>query len=156
MTGRIVHDSFTLERRYDATPGQVFAAWEDVEGRSYWQNPADHLRLVYDKADFRVGGCDVSRCWAEGDAQAYTATVYYQEIEPDRRIIMSETVELAGRHLSAALVTVEIDPDGSGARMRLTLQIAAEEGSEVFAGYREGWGALLENLVSHLAREAMT
>ena len=40
--------------------------------------------------------------------------------------------------------------------MRLTLQIAAEEGSEVFAGYREGWGALLENLVSHLAREAIT
>ena len=34
--------------------------------------------------------------------------------------------------------------------------IAAEEGAEVFAGYREGWGALLENLVSHLAREAMT
>jgi uncharacterized protein YndB with AHSA1/START domain len=156
MTGRITHERFMLERRYDATPEQIFAAWEDVEGRAQWQKPADHLNLVYDAADFRVGGCDVSRCWADGDASAYRAVVYYQDIVPGRRIVMSETVSLADRRLSAALATVEIDPDGAGARMRLTLQIAAEEGAEVFAGYREGWGALLENLVSHLAREAMT
>lgn len=156
MTDRTTHESFSLERRYDASPAQVFAAWEDVEGRAHWQKPADDLHLVYDKADFRVGGCDVSRCWADGDDHAYEAVVYYQDIVPDRRLVMSETVSKADVRLSVALATVEIDPDGTGARMRLTLQITAEEGSEIFAGYHEGWSALLENLVSHLARKAMT
>ena len=62
MTGRITHERFTLERRYDATPAQIFAAWKDVEGRTQWQKPADHLHLVYDADDFRVGGRDISRC----------------------------------------------------------------------------------------------
>ncbi|WP_300541185.1 SRPBCC domain-containing protein [Maricaulis sp.] len=155
MTSRITHERFTLERRYDATPAQIFTAWKDVDGRTQWQKPADHLHLVYDADDFRVGGCDISRCWADGDASAYEAVVYYQDIVPDRRIVMSETVSLAGRNLSSALATVEIDPDGAGARMRLTLQIAAETGSDIFAGYREGWGALLENLVLHLTRETI-
>ena len=52
MTGRITHERFTLERRYDATPAQIFAAWEDVEGRTQWQKPADHLHLVYDADDY--------------------------------------------------------------------------------------------------------
>ncbi|WP_300545229.1 SRPBCC domain-containing protein [Maricaulis sp.] len=155
MTTAITHDDFTLEQVYGAAPERIFAAWESVEGRLQWQRPADHLHMVYDASDFRVGGCDVSRCWAEGD-DAYEAVVYYQDIVPDRRIVMSETVSKAGRRLSCALATVEIDPVASGTRMRLTVQIAAEEGSEVFAGYREGWGALMENLVSHLTREAVS
>jgi uncharacterized protein YndB with AHSA1/START domain len=155
MTARIVHDSFTLERRYDASPAQIFAAWEDVEGRTHWQKPAEHLHFVFDSADFRVGGCDVSRCWADGEDE-YRAVVYYQNIVPDRRIVMSETVTRRNETLSSALATVEIDPDGEGARMRLTLQIAGENGSDIFDGYREGWGALLDNLVTHLAREVAT
>lgn len=153
MSARIVHDSFTLERHYDASPAQIFAAWEDVEGRTHWQKPADHLHFVFDSADFRVGGCDVSRCWADGEEE-YRAVAYYQNIVPGRRIVMSETVSRGAETLSNALATVEIDPAGDGAHMRLTLQIAGEEGSDIFAGYREGWGALIDNLAVHLAREA--
>lgn len=155
MSAQIAHDSFTLERRYDASPARIFAAWKDVEGRTRWQKPADHLHFVFDATDFSVGGCDISRCWADGEEE-YRAVAWYHNIVPDRRIVMSETVSRKDEMLSNALATVEIDPDGPGTRMRLTLQIMGEAGSDIFAGYREGWGSLMENLVTHLARESAT
>ncbi|OLF77830.1 hypothetical protein AWH62_03930 [Maricaulis sp. W15] len=153
MTGWMAHESFSLEREYEVSVSRVFAAWEDVEGRALWQKPAAHLHLVYDRADFRVGGRDVSRCWADDESDAYQAIVHYQDIVPDHRIIMSETVSKAGTHLASALVTVEMCADNGGTRLRLTLQIVGETNSEIFAGYREGWGALIENLALHFEAE---
>ena len=56
----------TMERIYNATPARVFAAWSNAKARERWGRPNDEEIIVYDQADFRVGGEDVSRCGPKG------------------------------------------------------------------------------------------
>lgn len=48
--------------------------------------------------------------------------------------------------LSVALITVEIEPHGSGSRLTLTNQIVALDGGGMITGSRHGWNAALDNL----------
>lgn len=57
-------ETVVMERTYRASPARVFKAWGDVEARTRWSIPSPDVIIVYDKADFRVGGVDDSRCGA--------------------------------------------------------------------------------------------
>ena len=63
--GRVHHDTIRMERTYRASPERVFDAWRDVAARLRWSRPSPHVEIVYDKAEFRVGGEDVTRCGSE-------------------------------------------------------------------------------------------
>ena len=48
----VTHDTFAVERTYDASPARVFAAWADPEAKSSWFGPPDEdivpdERIVY-------------------------------------------------------------------------------------------------------------
>jgi len=63
MIGRsVVHDTFTIERTYLATPSRVFAAFASIEARSGWGDIGDMEEAEGEAAiaefDFRVGGRD--------------------------------------------------------------------------------------------------
>lgn len=45
----VTHDTFVIERTYDASPAQVFAAWSNPETKKNWFQKANEF-------DFRVGG----------------------------------------------------------------------------------------------------
>lgn len=141
----LAHATLVMERTYNATPQRVFAAWADVGARQRWSAPADSIRIVYEEADFREGGRDVSRCIEPGNAD-YVATVHYLDIRKDRRIVFAEDVTHGDTRVSAALVSVELTPMGNVTRLALTLQIASFDDAGMEAGYQFGWSAALDNL----------
>jgi uncharacterized protein YndB with AHSA1/START domain len=146
----LVHETLVLHRSYAASPARVFRAWADPAARLRWGPPSDGVAMVYDAADFRVGGQDVSRCGTPGLLE-YRVEVRYLDILPDQRIVMSETVAQDGQILSAALITVELAADGTGTRLAFTDQVAAIGGPEMIAGSRAGWNAALDNLVREIS-----
>ncbi len=145
----VAHETLVLQRTYAATPARVFRAWADPAARLRWGPPSDGVAMVYDTADFRAGGQDISRCGTPGVLE-YRVEVRYLEILPDRRIVMSETVAQDGQILSAALITVELTAEGAGTRLAFTDQVAAIGGPDMIAGSRAGWNAALDNLVREI------
>ena len=145
----VAHETFIIERTYRAPPEGVFAAWADPEARKRWGPPSDGIAMEFDRTDFRVGGCDIGRC-GPVDARQYRVVARYGDIVRNRRIVFTETVEDTERRLSSALVTVELHPDSTNTRQRLTVQIAAIDDAEVIGGNKTGWSAALDNLAIYL------
>ena len=148
-----IHETLRFERRFDAPPARVFGAFADPEARARWGVPSPTVGLVYLATDFRVGGLDVSRCGPMGDLK-FLVENRYHDIVDDRRIVSSETVACDGSLLSAALITVEFNPEGKGTRLVVTDQVAAIDGPDMIEGARAGMGAALDNLVREINGEA--
>lgn len=147
----IAHATIVMERAYSASPTRVFAAWADVEARKRWSAPADHIRIDYESADFREGGRDVSRC-IEPNNEDYVATVTYLDIRNDQRIVFAEDVVHGEKRVSAALISMELTPQGALTRLSLTMQIASLDDAGMEAGYQFGWSAALDNLAKEFSQ----
>lgn len=147
----VVHETFVLERRYDAEPGRVFAALADPEARRRWAVPSPDQAIEYEQADFRVGGCDVSRCGPVGDLR-YRVEARYLDIVPDRRIVFSETIASGEVRFSVSLISVELAAAAAGTHLLLTDQIASLDGANMAPGCKAGLGAALDNLDRYLRR----
>ena len=150
-TPRVLHDTFTLERTYQAPPVRVFAAWADPHARSRWGVPNDRIELRYIASEFRIGGRDVVRCGPVGDLR-YGIETRYVDIAPPHRLVMTEVVECAGVRLSASLLTVLMHTEAAATRLRFTAQLASLDGTNLTSGARAGWSAALDNLAREFGR----
>ncbi|WP_339748302.1 SRPBCC domain-containing protein [uncultured Maricaulis sp.] len=139
------HESFTLTRQMAAPPAVVFRAWADPAARTVWSAPSAAVEIVYDAADFRLGGCDVVRC-VEPDMPVFAAEVCYHDIVEDRRIIFAESVSRGDERMAAALISVEIVAEGEGSTLTVTLQLVSLDIEGMGSNYRLGWTAALDNL----------
>lgn len=145
----VVHHTFTVERRYKASPSRVFAAWSSAEEKAKWfhgneERSRDPLQL-----DFRVGG----RERASGVTKRGTRTTYealYLDIVPDERIILTYWMNLDGTPISASLQTVELAAEGAGTRLTFTEQDAFLDGFDGAASREEGTRILLEQIAQAL------
>lgn len=140
-----IHDSFTLKRQLAASPAAVFRAWADPAARTVWSAPSAAVEIVYDAADFRVGGRDVVRCIEPG-TPVFTAEVLYHDIVEDHRIVFAESVSRGDERMAAALISVEILASGEGTAMTVTLQLVSLDSEGMGSNYRFGWTAALDNL----------
>lgn len=147
----LVHATIVMERSYTASPTRVFAAWSDLEARKRWSAPADDIRIEYEAANFREGGKDVSRCIEPGNAD-YVATVTYIDIRQDKRIVFAEDVVHGNTRVSAALISMELTPQGGQTQLTLTMQIASFDDAGMEQGYQYGWSAALDNLAKEFAQ----
>lgn len=124
MTTRsAAHTSFVLERRFKASPARAFHAWADPDAKRRWSDCHAEVGTIEYTIDFRVGGRELHRAVLPDGRPQFIDKVFL-EIVPDARIIFAYTMEAAGRHLSASLVTVEFNADGAGTRLTLTEQLA--------------------------------
>jgi len=147
MPETMIHDTFTLEKSYGAAPARVFAAFAEPSRKRRWYAEAGAHDVLSYALDFRVGGEEalVGRM-REGTPVAGAKIEWRQTfavIAPDERIVFTQTVDVDGRRISCALVTVEIERAGAGARLRFTHQGAFFEGADGPALRRIGWDALL-------------
>lgn len=147
------HDTIVFERIYEASPDRVFDAFAQPEARMRWGVPSANVELVYDQADFRVGGLDIGRCGPRGNL-VYRIETHYADIVPQRRIVYSEVVFQDENRLCFGLITVEFQPEGSGTRLVLTDQVAAFGGASMIAGHKAGHAGALDNLAIELRRPA--
>ncbi|MBA3505106.1 MAG: SRPBCC domain-containing protein [Betaproteobacteria bacterium] len=152
MTERTVqHSTIVVERRYDASPARVFAAWADAAGRSRWDVPGDDWELAEHEQDFRVGGREASRFGPKGDPR-YSSEGRYLDIVPNARIISAGTMHDAETRTSTTLCTIELIADDRGTRVILTDQSAFLDGREKPSDRESGWGAILNKLEAYLRR----
>jgi len=144
----VEHATFVVERRYDASPERVFAAWSDPEAKARWFGSAkDRFEL-----DFRVGGRELHRGIDPG-GNAYTFQALYQDIVAARRIVYTYDMLLDETRISVSVATVEFRPDGDGTRLVFTEQGAFLDGHDTPAQRGQGMGGLLDSLGEELRSE---
>lgn len=146
----VVHGTFTLERTYDASPQQVFAAWADPETKARWFVGPEGWRLVERELDFRVGGRELLHGSFDG-GRTTLFTAHYRDIVPDSRIVYVYDMHLDGMLFSVSLATAEFRPTGKATRLVYTEQGAFLDGSKESAKGREhGTAAHLDRLAKVL------
>ena len=149
MTDRTVqHESFVIERSFDARPSHVFAAWARPEAKRRWFAAESH------SLDFRVGGREHNR--GEFDGNVYTYGALFHEIVPGERIVYTYDMDKDDVRISVSLSTVELHPDGEGTRMKYTEQVAFFEGADTLEQRRHGTLELFDALARDLEGQPAT
>jgi uncharacterized protein YndB with AHSA1/START domain len=151
----VAHGTFTVERRYDASPARVFAAHADPVAFRRWFAEGEEWTIHNWEHDFRVGG-RLSGSFRFGDESNDTwfNETEYLDIVKGSRIVFSYVM---GRESpngrirnSASLATTEIVPDGSGTRLIYTEQGAFLENASDIALREQGCTELFEALAREL------
>jgi uncharacterized protein YndB with AHSA1/START domain len=146
----LAHETLVFEKAFPCPSHVLFEQFADPVARATWGIPSPKVVLIYDEADFRVGGRDLSRCGAKADPR-FHVEVRYLEIVANQRIVYSETVAEGDKRLSAALHSIEIAAQDAGCILKATVQLASFDGADMAEGVRFGFGAALKNLAQRVA-----
>jgi uncharacterized protein YndB with AHSA1/START domain len=107
------HGSFIIERRYNAAPERVFAAWSDAKAKRTWFAEGEGWDIKSYELDFREGGAETSKFrFLKGEETFGEETWFgndtvFNEVVPNERIIYTYSMHLetprASRSRSAPL-----------------------------------------------------
>lgn len=150
MNNQPQHATIALEHSYAAPPETVFAEFADPVARARWSAPSNDV-LIYDEADFRVGGKDRFRCGPKANPNIHGETRYLH-IVPNSCVVSSETLDIDGQRLAVALTTLDFQATGQGTNLEVTIQVVSFAGSEMIRGYESGNKSALRNLSQHLSK----
>jgi uncharacterized protein YndB with AHSA1/START domain len=151
----IVHNTFTVERSYPQPPDRVFGAFAQPARKRRWYAEGDHEIQEFEM-EFRVGGSERLRyrfkpghpiAGSEIDNQSV-----YQDIVPDKRIVMTGRMTLNGKPIQIALVTLEFLPSASGTDLVLTSQGTFIDWPGGDKMIEAGWRGLLGRVDAELAQ----
>ena len=154
-TQPVVHSTFVIERSYPRSSKIVFAAFIDPPRMRRWFAEGPSHEVEEFNQDFRLGGSLRLRYRFKAGTPfpgvAITNVGHYHEIVPDRRLVISQTLDLGERRISAALLTVDLVEDGQGTRMTCTHQGAFFEGADGPKMREAGWNTMFDKLARELA-----
>ena len=136
--------TLTFERDVAAPPSVLWHAWTAPAARMVWAAPTPSVRVEFLEADSRVGGREVSVCKVEGQPDI-RCEVGWLELQPAARSVNYEVLSSEGTTRSAALVTAALSGTGERSRLVVTVQLSSLA-EDMAAGYRQGFGAGLDNL----------
>jgi uncharacterized protein YndB with AHSA1/START domain len=151
MNNKLQHATITLQHSYSAPPERVFSEFADPVTRARWSAPPQDA-LIYDEADFRIGGKDVFRCGPKGDPK-FRGETRYLDIIANARVVSSETVETDGQRLAVALTTLVFGPTEDSTNLTVTVQMVSFAGPDMVHAYESGNKSALKNLALHLKGE---
>jgi uncharacterized protein YndB with AHSA1/START domain len=140
-----------LERRFAAPPALVFAAWTEPRHLRRWSAPHG-FEVTQSEGTLAPGG-EWRAAMREPDGSEHRLSGVYREIDPPRRVVFTHAwLDAEGRRGPETLVTVELEPDGSGTLMRFSQQGFAT----VWArdGHAGGWTEAFERLDALIGEEA--
>ncbi len=139
------HDTFVIERTFDAPVARVFRAWADPVLKARWfAGSADALGAGYE-LDFRVGGREVNRGGPPG-GPIYTYTSQFYDIVPEQRIISAYEMYEDEARISVSVATVQFGDGADGTHLILTEQGVFLDGKDTVAQREEGTRSLLDSL----------
>jgi uncharacterized protein YndB with AHSA1/START domain len=145
----VTHADFTIERQYDASPAQTFAAFADPELKGRWFAVPESFENRVWELDFRVGGGEVNSGGPAGGS-VHTFRSRYHDIVADRRIVFAYDLLVDDRLMSTSLTTVQLFAAEAGTRMLFTEQGAFFDGLDDPAEREHGTGKLLDALGARL------
>jgi len=152
----VTHSTFVIERNYPATPERVFAAFADPAKKRLWYAQGESSDVEEFQMDFRVGGNEYTRRrFKEGSPFPGVALINhtnYQDIVPNRRVVIAYTMSLGEQRISASLATFEFLPAENGTNLVFTEQAAFFEGADGPQIREQGWRKLLEQLAKEFTR----
>jgi uncharacterized protein YndB with AHSA1/START domain len=152
MTGRsVTHATFSVERIYDASPADVFAAFSDKASKRRWFVEGEGFEIGGFDMDFRPGGIE-SSTFRFGDGPWVRSDMIYHDIVENERIIFSYSMSIGSSPFSVSLGTMQLVPEGGGTRLVYTEQGAYLDGHDDVAGREVGSRGLLEALARELER----
>lgn len=146
ITRSVVHATFHLERRYDASPARVWQALTDPVAKAQWFGaPPEQAEIVERKMEVRPGGRERLKCrWGGRVTSTFDAT-YYDVIENERLVYCYE-MHLDDRKISVSVATLELKADGKRTRLLVTEQGAFLDGYDDAGARERGTGELLDAL----------
>jgi uncharacterized protein YndB with AHSA1/START domain len=140
MTTRsIKHGTFSLERKYSASPTVVFAAWSDRDSKAKWFAAADDDYAL----DFRIGGTEAVHGPAGTDL---VATSQYHDIVPAERIVYTTQLSTGDILSTVSLTTVQFAPKDGGTLLTLIEQGTYLDDQEQPEWREQGTGDWLDAL----------
>ncbi len=150
-----IHSTFVIERRYAASPAEVFQALADPAKKRRWFAEGQAHDVEVYALDFQVGGVERARYrFKPGGPFAGVALNnqgLHLEIMPERRVVIASTMAMEDRIFSASLVTFELLAEADGTTLVCTHQGAFFEGSDGPEMRQDGWRKLLDQLARFLA-----
>jgi uncharacterized protein YndB with AHSA1/START domain len=145
----VTHNTFTIERTFDAPVDRVFKAFANWEAKKKWFASPEGWIQGEAHMDFRVGGTEVNKGGPKGGPVHSFASRYY-DIVPNERIVYAYEMYMDDKRISVSVATFELKADGSRTRLKLTEQGAYldgfDNGAQREAGTRDLLDALGESL----------
>jgi len=150
----VIHNTFVIERNYPVPPERVFGAFADPVKKRRWFVDGGGNQVEHYEMDFRVGGKEHARFGHSGPVKgmAFTNDASFQDIVPNRRIVLASKMAVGDKCISASLLTVEFLPSETGTDLILTHQGAFFEGADGPEMRAVGWRKLLERLAEASTR----
>ena len=138
--------SLTLQRRLEAPPAKVWAAWTDPEKLVHWFGPADCIPgTVEATLDVRVGG-RFTGSFKTADGEYHEVSGVYREVVPSEKLVFTWAWHTMKERES--LVTVTMRPDPAGTLLTLLHEQFFDEKAR--DGHRRGWSGSLDKLEKFL------
>jgi uncharacterized protein YndB with AHSA1/START domain len=150
----VIHSTFVIERVYPTTPERAFAAFADPAKKRRWFAEGQNHDVERFEMDFRVGGNERALYrFKDGTpfpGTAFTNDSIYQDIVPNRRVVVASTMTIGDKRISASLATFEFLPTEKGTELIFTHQGAFFEGADGPQMREGGWQHLFEQLAKEL------
>jgi uncharacterized protein YndB with AHSA1/START domain len=154
MTSRsTVHDTFTIDRHFDAKPTRVFQAFADPAAKALWFAGPPETKQEDASFDFREGGRETMvTLMPDGNRFGFYAT--YTDIVPDERIVYTYEMSMDGRRISVSVATIEIQLGaGGGTDLRVTEHGVYLDGLDKPEFRKQGSEQLMDALGESLAKD---
>lgn len=148
----VTHSTFRIERVYEASPEQVFAAFADPAARRRWFVEGEGWDIESCELDFRQGASEHSTFRFRGGPLIRNDTTYHDVVK-NERFVFSYTMVVGENRISASLGTVELTAEGDGTRLAYTEQGAHLDGHDNAEQREEGCRQLYEALAAELERQ---
>jgi len=150
----VIHNTFMIERSFSKPVERVFAAFADSGKKRRWFAEGEHHEIEAFEMDFRVGGMERTRYRFKENTQfagvELSTEGSFQDIVPNQRIVTASTMTFGGKHISVALVTIELLPTETGTDLICTHQGAFFEGADGPQIREQGWRTLFDSLAKAL------
>lgn len=142
-----VKPSLTIQRRLNAKPDRVYAAWTEPEKIARWFGPSVvDQDTVKAKMDVRVGGSfEVSFKSEDGEYHQVGGT--YHEVEPNKRLVFSWAWHSTPERESQ--VTVTLRSEGDHTLLTLMHEQLFDEAAKI--GHTRGWTGSMDKLEAMFA-----